>query len=40
MIRQSTKKTSCRKITLAVFTGLVSGAARSIIAWALNHLMP
>ncbi len=31
------RKTWLRRLILAAITGLVSGAARALIAWALNH---
>jgi hypothetical protein len=35
---QSTGKTWRSKFTLAAITGLVSGVARAITGWALDHL--
>ncbi len=38
MTPQTTDKTWRHKVTLAAITGLVSGAARALIAWALDQL--
>jgi hypothetical protein len=38
MTAQPTQNTR-RQLTLAAITGLVSGAARAIIAWTLQHLI-
>ena len=38
MTPQTSDKTWRRKLTLAAITGLVSGAARAFIAWALDQL--
>ncbi|HZM77660.1 MAG TPA: hypothetical protein VFC19_18230 [Candidatus Limnocylindrales bacterium] len=35
---QHTEKTWRQKLTLAAVTGLLSGAAKAIIAWTLDHL--
>lgn len=35
---QPTDKAWRRKLTLAVITGLVSGLARTLFTWALDHL--
>jgi len=38
MTAQPTEKTWRAKITLAAIAGLVSGAARALMYWALDHL--
>jgi hypothetical protein len=38
MTPQPTEETWRCQVTLAVITGIVSGAARTLITWALDHL--
>jgi hypothetical protein len=38
MTTKRTDKTWRQRITLAAITGLLAGAARALVFWALNHL--